>query len=241
MITPKELNIFQKCRLQWKFSKKEDFISLPILNSYQLAIKKTVFQMYTYLQEKHKLLSLKQIKDRWDKNWYLEALKEKICTNPEILDHTVNGWLLLENYWNKYYIQESLIPVGINFEFSTFIYNIHYRIHIDLAFVDEEKKFHYRQFSLAKNEWEIYNHLSTKLEIVGLNDCLKVSPINLRYFDLESRKTELLERNLNISPDYFHNSKMIITDISSSIKNEVIYPCISEECRACKYNKQCWV
>ena len=82
--------------------------------------------MYTYLQEKHKLLSLKQIKDRWDKNWYLEALKEKICTNPEILDHTVNGWLLLENYWNKYYIQESLIPVGINFEFSTFIYNIHY-------------------------------------------------------------------------------------------------------------------
>jgi hypothetical protein len=240
MITPYEMDIFQCCRARWKLAKESGEIVLKE-DDFFLALRKTIFQMYSWLQEKDRFMVDRQVRERWDKNWWAASLDEGSLEQSEILSKASEGWMILENYWNKKYIEEPhLTPIGINFEFSTYQHDVHYRIHTDLVLSDPDGRFHFRQFGNKKNDWEMYNNLSTKLEIVGLTKVLGSSPVRKSHIDLLSKRTDISEKILNVTPDYLRNSSIILNNVSMALKDKAIYASPSKSCANCPYKGKCW-
>lgn len=241
MITPHEMEIFQSCRARWKLAKEDGKIGEPE-NDYLFALRKTIFQMYSWLQEKDRFITDRQVRERWDKNWWATSMDEGTLEQDEILSKAADGWMVLEDYWNRWYIGEPhLTPVGINFEFSTYQNDIHYRIHADLVLSDKDGCFYYRQFGGKKTDWQMYNSLATKLEIVGLSQVLGHPPAKKTYIDLLSKGTKADVKNLNITPAYLNRSITILNSISTALKNKAIYTSPSQACSNCPYTGKCWL
>ncbi len=241
MITPSEIEIFQSCRARWKMAKENGEIDEKE-DDYLFALRKTIFQMYSWLQEKDRFITDRQVRERWDKNWWAAAMDDGTLKQDQILDKASKGWMTLENYWSEKYIAEPhLTPVGINFEFSTYQNDIHYRIHVDLVLADKEGRFYYRQFGGKKTDWNIYNSLATKLEILGLAKVLGHPPVRKSYIDLLSKDTKIDEKGLNITPPYLRSSMTIINNISMALKHKAIYTSQSQSCKDCPYLGKCWL
>jgi len=240
MITPYEMEIFQSCRAHWKLAKEKGDI-IEEESNYFLALRKTIFQMYSWLQEKDRFMTDRQVRERWDKNWWATSLDEGNVEQSEILSKATEGWMILEDYWaNKYIKEPHLTPVGVNFEFSVYQCDIHYRIHIDLILSDPDGRFYFRQFGNRKNNWQIYNGLTTKLEVFGLTKVLGLSPVKKSYIDLLSKKTKIDEKSLNIKPDYLRNSAAILNNVSMALKDKAFYASPSKSCITCPYKGKCW-
>jgi len=241
MITPSEIDTFQRCRALWKLS-RENGLPFEEENDYLSALRKTIFQMYSWLQEKDRFMTDRQVRERWDKNWWAAATEENILQKETILNLATNGWMVLEDYWNNKYLAEpKLIPIGINFEFSVYCQNVHYRIHTDLVLSDKDGRFYYRQFGNRKNEWQIYNNLSTKLEIFGLTEVLGCPPAKKSHIDLLSKKTKISEKTLTTTPAYLHSCISTINSISMAVKNNAIYTSPSDSCTTCPFSGKCWL
>jgi hypothetical protein len=241
MITPYEMEIFQSCRARWKFAKENGKVD-EIKNDYLSALRKTIFQMYSWLIEKDRFMTDRQVRERWDKNWWASSMDEGVLEQDEILNKAADGWMTLESYWSEKYISEpSLTPVGINFEFSTYQNDIHYRIHADLVLSDKDGNFRYRQFGSKKTDWQMYSSLGTKLEIIGLGQVLGSIPIRKSHIDLLSGKTKVDEKILTITPTYLRSSMSIIDNVSMAFKNKAIYTSPSQSCSDCPYKGKCWL
>jgi hypothetical protein len=241
MITPREIEIFQSCRARWKLAKENGEIGEEE-DDYFFALRKTIFQMYSWLQEKDRFITDRQVRERWDKNWWAASMDEGVLEQDQILDKAADGWMMLENYWSEKYIGEPhLTPVGINFEFSTYQKDIHYRIHADLVLADKDGRFYYRQFGGKKTDWNMYNSLATKLEILGLAQVLGHPPARKSHIDLLSEKTKISEKTLNITPAYLRSSMNILDNISMALKNRAIYTSPSRSCSDCPYTGKCWL
>jgi len=241
MITPIELETFQECQARWKFSKDARLFQQPV-SDYTLALKKTIFQMYSWLQEKNRLITDRQIRERWDKNWWSWAMDQGTFTQEQIMTKATDGWLTLEKYWGEIYIEEpQLMPVGINFEFSMYNYNVHYRVHIDLILANTNGEFFFRQLGGPLTEWYLYNSLATKLEIVALAKTLDTFPIRKSHIDLTTRSQVLRQKTLQISPEYIRNATNIVNSVSSVIKNKAFYVSPGKACEMCEYKTKCWM
>jgi hypothetical protein len=239
MIEQKELDVFQVCRTKWKLARDTHEI-FQSEDDYYLAIKKTIFQMYSWLLEKEKLMTEVQVRERWDKNWWATSIENGVREQSEVLDKAATGWILLQKYWETKYLTEvNLNPVGINFEFSSYIHDVHYRIHTDLILGDKNGHFVYRQLGGKLTEAQLYTNLSTKLEVIGLTTALKLPPLNKSHIDITSKG--LVEKSLNITPDFLRQAGNIISNISLGIKEGIIYPSPSRSCSDCLYNNKCWI
>lgn len=234
MITQDDLNIFQSCRLRWKLS-KEAHAPLVQPSPYYTAIKCTILQMYAWLQEKDKLLSELQIRDRWDKNWWTENNLEPTKENSA---KAISGWLTIRNFWENFYLAEPyLTPIATNFEFSTYIHNVHFRVHADVILTTKNGEFTIRQFGIKKTHNQLFHSLSTYLELVGCIDTLGVSNVSKSYINISSDKpTEIL---LNPPKTFINQAQIYLADISRSIYNNVFYPSPTQGCSSCPFAGQC--
>lgn len=241
MITPYELEIFQICRAKWKLAKENGEI-IKEDSRYLLALRKTIFQMYSWLQEKDRLITDRQVRERWDKNWWAASLDEGVLSQEQILEKAGIGWMILENYWGEKYINEPhLVPVGVNFEFSIYPNDVHCRIHADLVLADKDGRFFFRQFGGKQTDWQIYSSLGTKLEVLGLTEALGSPPIEKSCIDLLSKKTKINEKSLIVTPTYLRNSISVINNVSMAIKEKAIYTSPGLSCSECKYKGKCWL
>ena len=235
------MEIFQTCRAKWKLAKAKGEVTRKDTR-YFLALRKTLFQMYSWLQEKDRYMSDRQVRERWDKNWWSASLDEGVLSQEEILDRATSGWMVLEDYWGKKYIEEPhLTPVGINFEFSIYPNDVHCRIHADLVLADKKDRFCFRQFGGKQIDWQIYNSLGTKLEILGLAEALDRPPVEKNYIDLLSKKTKIDEKNLIVTPAYLRSSMRVINNATMAIKEKAIYTSPSNSCPQCEYAGKCWL
>jgi hypothetical protein len=241
MITPHEMEIFQSCRAKWKLA-KENGETTRKDSDYFLAMRRTIFQMYSWLQEKDRFMTDRQVRERWDKNWWAASLDEGNLTQDEIFEKAANGWMVLEEYWADKYISEpELTPVGVNFEFSIYPHDIHCRIHADLILSDQNGRFYFRQFGGKQTDWQIYNSLGTKLEILGLAKVLGYPPKKKNHIDLLSKKTKMGEKNLTVTPAYMRSSMAVIDNVCMALKNKAIYTSPSPSCSDCPYTGKCWL
>ena len=242
MITPKEIELFQSCRARWKLAKDDRTLDTSSVNTddYLVAIRRTIFQMYSWLQEKDRFMTDRQVKERWDKNWWSACLDKGELEQQEILDKALSGWITLEKYWGEVYLEETgLTPVGINFEFSTYCNDVHYRIHTDLILADRDGRFRYRQLGIKKTEWGLYTSVATKLEIFGLTSVLGSTPIIKSHINLLASHG-IETKVLNITPAYLRNIVPIINNISSAVKEHAIYASPGHACGDCPYIRKCW-
>jgi hypothetical protein len=234
MITQRDLDIFQICPARWRLSKNSHKVQKE--NIYCQALKKTVFQMYSWLQEKDKFMTENQVRERWDKNFL------DMGNRVDNASLAVPGWLSLFKYWEKYYLAEALMqPVGLNFEFTSNFYDVQYRVHIDLILSDKSGRYIYRQFGIdTVTSRQMYNSLGTKLEIISLEKDVGNPPTTKSYINLGTRTEETI---LNTSPAFIKQANSIISGVSAIIYMDAIYAAMDDRnCMGCEFNgtKKCW-
>lgn len=243
MITPSDLELFQKCRAKWQLSKsnREDVLSNRQQSEYLRALTRTLYRMYAWRMSNNKPMTRHAIREHWDQNWWAGELDKGDRENKDILNKAANGWQLLEKYWARVYKQElDLLPIGVNFEFNTYIDHILFTTHIDVALSDPEGKITFVEFGPAQLEWQLYTSLGTKLQVVTLASSLDKPPVAKKYIDLTSRKTDFIEKTLNISDEYYQNASKLVANVTQDIRSGVIYCTPSSECTDCPYGKECW-
>ncbi|RLF68140.1 MAG: hypothetical protein DRN26_00280 [Thermoplasmata archaeon] len=247
MISSFDLDVFQYCRAKWKLAKAANEIPSPadiIQDDYTYSIRKTIFQMYSWLQEKGKLITDKQVRSRWDKNWYQKALDSGKYAGDELLRKTANGWKTLEKYWGDIYIQEATLePIVINMEFNFYLHNILFRPHIDILLASPKEGIIVRSIGGPTTAQILHNSLASKLLIVALEKTLNRSVDLLSHVNILLPPGTCALRQVNIDRTYRKRALAAIQDVSISIKNDAIYgimPWDSRQCDSCKYKRKCW-
>lgn len=232
MITQRELDTFQSCRAKWHLQIANN-LPLESESQYEIAIKRTVFQMYSWLQEKEKLMTETQVKDRWDRNFLACVTTDDI---PSI-ESAANGWLMLKKFWEeKYLVEANLYPIGVNFEFSTYIYDVHYRIHIDILLADKDGNLILRQLGSRATPWGLYSQLSTKLEVTGIAEVM--NKVITKKSNISISKAD--DVTINITPQYYKSCSSIIASISRDIRDRAIYASPGSKCDSCPVADKCW-
>lgn len=235
MINQDDLNTFQSCRLKWKLSQE---LGIPTCKQdpYLIAIKRTIFQMYTWLQEKDKLMSEIQIRERWDKNWITDGLNPQ--TDSNIINKAISGWQTVRNFWENYYLTETyLTPIATNFEFSTYIHEVHYRIHADIILVTKKGDFTLRQLGPRRAYASLYNLLDTKLELIGCAKTLNVPTLTKSYVNIQS--TSPNEITLQPTQGFIDYAQATMDDVSRSIANHIFYASPNPGCSSCQFYQRC--
>jgi len=240
-ITQQDLKIFQQCRARWYLASGAER-SDPTEDDYYLqALKKTIFQMYVKLQEKNRLMTDRQVRQRWDKNWWVAALDRGSLSNKEILERTTQGWLVLEKYWDKWYIEEiNIIPIGINLDLTYYNNDVKYKIHTDLILAAKDGSYQLRQFGGKTNEWELFVGIDTKLETTGLGYTMRATPKLKTHIDILS-STEPIAKQLNIDDNYCKKATQLIDSTSSDIAHQILYASPSNACGSCPFKGKCWI
>jgi len=236
MITQNDLNVFQSCRRKWKYSQLLSHDLNPP-NPYIVAIKRTIFQMYVWLQEKNKLMSENQARERWDRNWWTDSSVNEEAAK-EFAFQGVNGWLTVRNFWEKFYLSETyLTPIAVNFEFSTYIQQVHYRIHADVILVTKTGEFTLRQLGPKRTHSSLYDALETRLEFIGCMQTLNIDTLNKSYVSLQTTTPQ--EILLQPPKTFLEFSHTVINDISRSIANNIIYSSPNPGCSSCPFYQKC--
>jgi hypothetical protein len=212
----------------------------PAPNDYTSALKKTIFTMYARLMSAGKPMKHGAAREIWDKNWWAKVSKEA-SDKSLAFETSANGWLLLEKFWGEIYLAEDMLPVGINYEFSTDIEGLSYRIHQDLTFSSKDGNISIMELGGSSTEWQFYTSLGTKLEICGLEETLGRPPTRKVFIDLESRNKDYIKKELAITPEYMEHSKRVVAAVSRNIRQGITYTSPSKTCETCPWAGKCWI
>lgn len=249
LLTGKDLDKFQQCRLKWAKTREEHAKKKD--SPYLAALKKTITQMYAWSMINSrenasfsKTMPLKTLRGKWDKNWYTWAINNKFAKHQKILDMTLKGWLTLSKYWANVYQEQVALPLITPFCGTTTINDIKFQISTDLVLIDKEDKIILMEFGSKHTSWHFYNALSTKLEIIAVEQMLATP--NIKYFvDLEpaGKNTQqgYILKPLKMDEEYLDRARQIVYNVTSDIKNGVIYASPSDACKQCPVREDCWV
>jgi len=198
LINSYEMELFQRCKARWKFNNDKRIGLIPdfYLDPYLSAIRKTIFQCYAWLQEKNKLMTDTQLRERWDKNWWMWCLdnKEKYpLEQKELMDKAADGWTIVGKIWEDIYLANpQSMPIGVNFEFSHYQKNALFRVHVDVVTADPKKGITFIELGTKTTARDLYCSLKTKLESVALFNAL-VATISANFISISpaTSKTSL--------------------------------------------------
>jgi len=238
---------FQRCKARWNFNNEKQIGLLPdyYQNPYLSAIRKTIFQAYMWLQEKNKLMTDTQLRERWDKNWWMWSLDNKNkfpIEQSELLEKATNGWTLIGKIWEDIYLANPLsIPVGVNFEFSHYHKNTLFRVHMDIVTADPKKGITFFELGTKTTARDLYCSLKTKLEAVALYQSF--GRLNLRkiHIDITSNKQAIAINPLGFSKEYLQSAALIIDTVALSVRSKGIWTSPGPQCQECPYFKKCLV
>jgi hypothetical protein len=239
IILPHELETFQACPARWKLRDKFP-LTITEPSDYIFALKRTVFRMYAWQMSNNKHMSPKSVRDYWDQQWWASGMQDETKDNTEVFERAANGWMLLERFYHNIYTRDGVLPVGVNFGFNLEIGTIDYKIHLDLILSDRDGIIEFIELGGKRSEWQIYTSLATKLEVCGLTNILQAPPSKKIHLDFSSKKTDYVQKILNLTPEYTADATELIACVSDIIQSDTIHASWSDSCKTCPAAGKCW-